>query len=51
VRSQLGWLEEIGVTDLSLNFRYGDLDTASVRHSMERVAALAGLGPGTPVRP
>jgi alkanesulfonate monooxygenase SsuD/methylene tetrahydromethanopterin reductase-like flavin-dependent oxidoreductase (luciferase family) len=43
LRSQLAWLEEIGVTDLSLNFRYGDLDTASVRRSMERVAALAGL--------
>jgi alkanesulfonate monooxygenase SsuD/methylene tetrahydromethanopterin reductase-like flavin-dependent oxidoreductase (luciferase family) len=43
VRSQLAWLEEIGVTDLSLNFRYGDLDTASVRRSMQRVAELAGL--------
>lgn len=44
VRGQLAWLEALGVTDLSLNFRYGDLDTASVRRSMERVAALAGLG-------
>jgi alkanesulfonate monooxygenase SsuD/methylene tetrahydromethanopterin reductase-like flavin-dependent oxidoreductase (luciferase family) len=44
VRDQLAWLEALGVTDLSLNFRYGDLDTASVRRSMERVAALAGLG-------
>lgn len=43
VRSQLAWLEEAGVTDLSLNFRYGGLDTASVRRSMERVATLAGL--------
>jgi alkanesulfonate monooxygenase SsuD/methylene tetrahydromethanopterin reductase-like flavin-dependent oxidoreductase (luciferase family) len=43
VRSQLAWLEGLGVTDLSLNFRYGDLDTASVRHSMARVAELAGL--------
>jgi alkanesulfonate monooxygenase SsuD/methylene tetrahydromethanopterin reductase-like flavin-dependent oxidoreductase (luciferase family) len=43
VRSQLAWLEGLGVTDLSLNFRYGDLDTASVRRSMERIAALAGL--------
>src|SRR5260370_39179667 len=43
VRRQLAWLEEVGVTDLSLNFRYGDLDTASVRRSMERVAELAGL--------
>jgi hypothetical protein len=43
VRSQLAWLREIGVTDLSLNFRYGDLDSASVRRSMERVAELAGL--------
>jgi len=43
VRRQLAWLEELGVTDLSLNFRYGDLDTASVRRSMERVAELAGL--------
>ena len=43
VRSQLAWLEEMGVTDLSLNFRYGDLDTASVRRSMERIAELAGL--------
>jgi alkanesulfonate monooxygenase SsuD/methylene tetrahydromethanopterin reductase-like flavin-dependent oxidoreductase (luciferase family) len=42
-RSQLAWLEDLGVTDLSLNFRYGDLDTASVRHSMTRVADLAGL--------
>ena len=43
LESQLAWLEAIGVTDLSLNFRYGDLDTASVRRSMERVARLAGL--------
>jgi len=43
-RRQLAWLEELGVTDLSLNFRYGDLDTGSVRRSMERVAELAGLG-------
>ena len=43
IKSQLAWLEEAGVTDLSLNFRYGDLDTASVRRSMERVAELAGL--------
>jgi len=43
VRDQLAWLEGMGVTDLSLNFRYGDLDTASVRRSMERVAELAGL--------
>ena len=43
VRSQLAWLEEIGVTDLSLNFRYGDLDTPSVHRSMERVADLAEL--------
>jgi alkanesulfonate monooxygenase SsuD/methylene tetrahydromethanopterin reductase-like flavin-dependent oxidoreductase (luciferase family) len=43
VRSQLAWLEGLGVTDLSLNFRYGDLDTASVRHSMARVAEVAGL--------
>jgi alkanesulfonate monooxygenase SsuD/methylene tetrahydromethanopterin reductase-like flavin-dependent oxidoreductase (luciferase family) len=43
VRGQLAWLEELGVTDLSLNFRYGDLDTPSVSRSMERVAALAGL--------
>ncbi len=43
VRSQLAWLEGIGVTDLSLNFRYGDLDTGSVRRSMERVAELARL--------
>jgi alkanesulfonate monooxygenase SsuD/methylene tetrahydromethanopterin reductase-like flavin-dependent oxidoreductase (luciferase family) len=42
VRRQLGWLAEAGVTDLSLNFRYGDLDTESVRRSMERVAELAG---------
>jgi hypothetical protein len=47
VRSQLAWLEALGVTDLSLNFRYGDLDTASVRRSMERVAGLAGLGSET----
>jgi alkanesulfonate monooxygenase SsuD/methylene tetrahydromethanopterin reductase-like flavin-dependent oxidoreductase (luciferase family) len=47
VRAQLEWLEGLGVTDLSLNFRYGDLDGASVRRSMERVAELAGLtGPG-----
>ena len=44
IARQLAWLEEIGVSDLSLNFRYGGLDTASVRRSMERVAALAGLG-------
>ncbi len=43
VRRQLAWLEDIGVTDLSLNFRYGDIDTASVHRSMERVAELAGL--------
>jgi alkanesulfonate monooxygenase SsuD/methylene tetrahydromethanopterin reductase-like flavin-dependent oxidoreductase (luciferase family) len=43
IGSQLAWLERIGVTDLSLNFRYGGLDTASVHRSMERVAALAGL--------
>ncbi len=43
IRGQLAWLERIGVTDLSLNFRYGDLDGASVRASMERVAELAGL--------
>ena len=43
VRSQLAWLEGLGVTDLSLNLRYGDLDTPSVHHSMERIAALAGL--------
>jgi alkanesulfonate monooxygenase SsuD/methylene tetrahydromethanopterin reductase-like flavin-dependent oxidoreductase (luciferase family) len=43
VRSQLAWLEGLGVTDLSLNFRYGDLDTPSVRRSMERVAELASL--------
>ncbi len=46
IRRQLAWLEELGVTDLSLNFRYGDLDTASVRRSMERVAELAGLRAG-----
>jgi alkanesulfonate monooxygenase SsuD/methylene tetrahydromethanopterin reductase-like flavin-dependent oxidoreductase (luciferase family) len=45
VRGQLDWLMEIGVTDLSLNFRYGDLDSASVRRSMERVAELAELEP------
>src|SRR5215469_334459 len=45
VLRQLAWLEEIGVTDLSLNFRYGDLDSASVRRSMEQVARLAGLSP------
>jgi alkanesulfonate monooxygenase SsuD/methylene tetrahydromethanopterin reductase-like flavin-dependent oxidoreductase (luciferase family) len=43
LRRQLAWLKTIGVTDLSLNFRYGDLDTASVHRSMERVAELAGL--------
>jgi alkanesulfonate monooxygenase SsuD/methylene tetrahydromethanopterin reductase-like flavin-dependent oxidoreductase (luciferase family) len=43
VAGQLDWLEAAGVTDLSLNFRYGGLDTASVRRSMERVAELAGL--------
>jgi len=43
VRTQLAWLEGLGVTDLSLNFRYGDLDTASVRRSMARVAEVAGL--------
>jgi alkanesulfonate monooxygenase SsuD/methylene tetrahydromethanopterin reductase-like flavin-dependent oxidoreductase (luciferase family) len=43
VRSQLAWLEELGITDLSLNFRYGDLDSSSVRRSMEQVARLAGL--------
>jgi alkanesulfonate monooxygenase SsuD/methylene tetrahydromethanopterin reductase-like flavin-dependent oxidoreductase (luciferase family) len=43
IRGQLSWLEGLGVTDLSLNFRYGDLDTASARRSMERVAQLAGL--------
>jgi alkanesulfonate monooxygenase SsuD/methylene tetrahydromethanopterin reductase-like flavin-dependent oxidoreductase (luciferase family) len=43
VGSQLAWLEDLGVTDLSLNFRYGGLDTASVRRSMARVAAMAGL--------
>ncbi|HXM54291.1 MAG TPA: LLM class flavin-dependent oxidoreductase, partial [Candidatus Dormibacteraeota bacterium] len=43
VAAQLAWLERMGVTDLSLNFRYGGLDTASVRASMERVASLAGL--------
>jgi hypothetical protein len=43
VRGQLAWLESTGITDLSLNFRYGDLDTASVRRSMARVAELAGL--------
>jgi alkanesulfonate monooxygenase SsuD/methylene tetrahydromethanopterin reductase-like flavin-dependent oxidoreductase (luciferase family) len=47
VRNQLAWLEALGITDLSLNFRYGDLDTASVRRSMERVAELARLGAGT----
>ncbi|HZU16799.1 MAG TPA: LLM class flavin-dependent oxidoreductase [Candidatus Dormibacteraeota bacterium] len=46
IRRQLAWLEGLGVTDLSLNFRYGDLDTASVRRSMERVAELAGLRAG-----
>jgi alkanesulfonate monooxygenase SsuD/methylene tetrahydromethanopterin reductase-like flavin-dependent oxidoreductase (luciferase family) len=44
IARQLDWLQGIGVSDLSLNFRYGNLDTASVRRSMERVAALAGLG-------
>ena len=48
IRSQLAWLEEIGATDLSLNFRYGDLDTASVRRSMERIADLAGLPSASP---
>jgi len=48
IRSQLAWLEEIGVTDLSLNFRYGDLDTASVRRSMETTAELAGLPAASP---
>jgi alkanesulfonate monooxygenase SsuD/methylene tetrahydromethanopterin reductase-like flavin-dependent oxidoreductase (luciferase family) len=43
VRRQLAWLEGLGVTDLSLNVRYGDLDTASVHRSMERIAKLAGL--------
>jgi alkanesulfonate monooxygenase SsuD/methylene tetrahydromethanopterin reductase-like flavin-dependent oxidoreductase (luciferase family) len=43
IRGQLAWLEGLGVTDLSLNFRFGDLDTASVRRSMERVADVAGL--------
>lgn len=43
LRGQLRWLERLGVSDLSLNFRYGDLDTASVRASMSRVAELAGL--------
>ena len=43
LRRQLRWLEGLGVSDLSLNFRYGDLDTASVRASMSRVAELAGL--------
>lgn len=44
LRGQLRWLEQLGVSDLSLNFRYGDLDTDSVRASMSRVAELAGLG-------
>jgi hypothetical protein len=48
VRSQLAWLEAAGVTDLSLNFRYGDLDTPSVRRSMQRIAELAGLRQGSP---
>jgi alkanesulfonate monooxygenase SsuD/methylene tetrahydromethanopterin reductase-like flavin-dependent oxidoreductase (luciferase family) len=43
VRRQLAWLAEMGVTDLSLNFRYGDLDTTSVHRSMERIAELADL--------
>src|SRR5438309_99262 len=43
VRSQLAWLDEVGVTDLSLNFRYGDLDAPSVLRSMERISILAGL--------
>ena len=43
LRRHLEWLEEIGVTDLSLNFRYGDLDTPSVHHSMREVARVAGL--------
>jgi alkanesulfonate monooxygenase SsuD/methylene tetrahydromethanopterin reductase-like flavin-dependent oxidoreductase (luciferase family) len=43
VRRQLEWLEGMGVTDLSLNFRYGDLDSESVQRSMERVAELAAL--------
>jgi alkanesulfonate monooxygenase SsuD/methylene tetrahydromethanopterin reductase-like flavin-dependent oxidoreductase (luciferase family) len=43
IADQLAWLEAIGVTDVSLNFRYGGLDTASVHRSMERVATLAGL--------
>ena len=45
LRRRLEWLEEVGVTDLSLNFRYGDLDTPSVRHSMREVARLAALQP------
>jgi alkanesulfonate monooxygenase SsuD/methylene tetrahydromethanopterin reductase-like flavin-dependent oxidoreductase (luciferase family) len=45
VLGQLAWLAEMGVTDLSLNFRYGDLDSPSVHRSMERVAELAGLSP------
>jgi alkanesulfonate monooxygenase SsuD/methylene tetrahydromethanopterin reductase-like flavin-dependent oxidoreductase (luciferase family) len=48
VGRQLAWLAESGVTDLSLNFRYGDLDTESVRRSMERVAALASLPAARP---
>jgi hypothetical protein len=43
VLRQLAWLEGMGVTDLSLNFRYGDLDTGSVHRSMDRIAGLAGL--------
>jgi len=43
IRSQLAWLESIGVTDLSVNFRYGGIDTPSVHRSMERVSALADL--------
>jgi alkanesulfonate monooxygenase SsuD/methylene tetrahydromethanopterin reductase-like flavin-dependent oxidoreductase (luciferase family) len=46
VDGQLAWLRDLGVTDLSLNFRFGDLDTASVRRSMARVAEVAGLAGG-----
>jgi alkanesulfonate monooxygenase SsuD/methylene tetrahydromethanopterin reductase-like flavin-dependent oxidoreductase (luciferase family) len=37
------WLSQLGFTDLSINFRFGDTDTESVHRSMRRAAHLLGL--------
>lgn len=43
IAGKVAWLRETGVTDLFMNFRFGDLSTAEVRDSMVAMAEILKL--------